>query len=201
MKKYLLYPSLVAALCLFSVGCVKKDKIFDSAEEVNPRVREANYVDKVNAFKLYIPPGVWRVVRSKKVKLALENRKCSGKVMVDAEWSTDSELADEARTIADDMLTENSEWPGEKETFVVEDCPAVVVAARGKILYARAEKFYVERTVAVGIIKFGARECIFKYVVPQECYARTRDDLVNLMRGFRRLERSPKGEKASEDDD
>jgi len=189
MRRYVLFVLLILILLSGLVGCAKKDRWFDSDQEINPRVRHANYVDKVNAFKLYIPPGVWKVAPVKRALLALVNRKCIGKVIVKAEWLFSDEYGEEAEQIAVESFDGDFEWL-DKKKFFVGDCPAVIVTARGKILYSKAEKFYVERTVAAGVIKYGSRQCQFTYVAPDECYGKTKDDLVNLMLGFEQLDRS-----------
>jgi len=189
MRRYMLLTILAVVVLPLLTGCAKKDRWFDTDQEINPRVRHANYVDKVNAFKLYIPPGVWKVAPVKRALLALVSRKCVGKVIVNAEWLFSGEYGEEAERIAAESFDGDFEWM-DKKKFFVGDCPAVIVAARGKILYSRAEKFYVERTVAAGVIKYGSRQCQFKYVAPDECYKKTKNDLVNLMLGFEQLDRS-----------
>lgn len=200
MKRPLLYAALVPVLGLLVLGCAKKDRLFDTTEELNPRVRHANYEDKISAFKLYIPPGVWRIVAAKNVDLALLSRTCVGKVSMDAGWLFGPDLEDTARKTAEEMFDGSCQWL-DKQQFTVDDCPAVIVAAKGRILYASAEKFYVDRVVAVGVIKFGSRKCVFKYIAPQECYSQTKDDLLDLMRGFERIERGFGKHKGEEDKD
>ena len=187
MRKLILLSILLSSLFALLFGCTDKDKWFDSDRDINPRVRHANYVDKVNAFKLYIPPGVWRVAPVKRALLALVNRKCVGKVVIKAEWLLSDEYGSEAESIAAESFAGEFEWL-DKKKFFVGDHPAVIVSARGRILFSRAEDFYVERTVAAGIIKYGSRQCQFKYIAPNECYDKTKDDLINLMLGFERLD-------------
>lgn len=189
MRKLISLSILLFALFSALTGCASKDKWFDSDTEVNPRVKHANYVDKVNAFKLYIPPGVWRVAPVKRALLALVNRNCVSKVIVRAEWLFSDEYGREAEGIAAESFAGDFEWL-DKKKFFVGDCPAVIVSARGRILFSKAEDFYVERTVAAGVIKYGSRQCQFKYVAPDECYQKTKDDLVNLMLGFEPLDRA-----------
>ncbi len=189
MRKFIPLSILLSALLAVLMGCANKDKWFDSDRDINPRIRHANYVDKVNAFKLYIPPGVWRIVPIKRALLALVNRKCVGKVIVKAEWLFSDEYGREAENIAAESFSGEFEWL-DKKKFFVGDHPAVIVSARGRILFSKAEDFYVERTVTAGVIKYGSRQCQFKYVAPDECYEQTKDDLVNLMLGFEQLDRS-----------
>ena len=198
MRRNVLFVLLILILATGLSSCRKKDKWFDTDQEINPRVRYANYVDKTNAFKLHIPPGVWKVVPVKKARLALVNRKCIGKVIVKSAWLLSDQYAEEAERIAVESFAGEFEWL-DKKKFFVGDWPAVIVSARGRILHSKAEKFYVERTVAAGVIKYGSRQCQFKYVAPDECYANTKNDLVNLMLGFERIERfSGSGEETQE---
>jgi len=189
MRRYILLLLLAVVTLAALVGCHKKEAWFNTDQQINPRIRHANYVDKVNAFKLYIPPGVWRVARAKRALLALVNRKCVGKVVVKSSWLFSSRYGRDAEKIAAESFAGDFEWL-DKKKFFVGDFPAVIVAARGKILYSRPEKFYVSRTVAAGVIKYGSRECQFKYVAPDDCYEKTKDDLVNLMMGFKELKRT-----------
>jgi len=189
MRRYVLFVLVILILLSGLAGCRKKSRSFDTDQEVNPRLRHANYVDKVNAFKLYVPPGVWKVAPVKRALLALVNRKCVGKVVVKAEWLLSDQYGEEAERIAAESFDKDIEWL-DKKKFFVGDCPAVIVSARGKILYSKSEKFYVERTVTAGVIKYGSRQCQFKYIAPYECYRKTKEDLVNLMLGFEQLERS-----------
>ena len=189
MRRYVLLSILAVAALSALVGCRKKEAWFDTDQQINPKIRHANYVDKVNAFKLYIPPGVWKVARAKRALVALVNRKCIGKVVVKSEWLFSGGYGEDAEKIAAESFAGDFEWL-DKKKFFVGDLPAVIVTARGRILYSPAEDFYVQRTVAAGVIKYGSRQCQFKYVAPDDCYEKTRDDLVNLMMGFEQLERS-----------
>ncbi|MBN2209189.1 MAG: hypothetical protein JW759_07825 [Candidatus Coatesbacteria bacterium] len=192
MRKSFPFVLVILILATGLLSCRKKDKWFDTDQEINPRVRYANYVDKTNAFKLRIPPGVWKVVPVKKARLALVNRKCIGKVIVKSEWLLSDQYAEEAERIAVESFDGQFEWL-DKKSFFVGDWPAVIVSARGRILHSKAEEFYVERTVAAGVIKYGSRQCQFKYVAPDDCYANTKNDLMNLMLGFERIERFSSG--------
>ncbi|MBN1592015.1 MAG: hypothetical protein JW941_02055 [Candidatus Coatesbacteria bacterium] len=194
MKRRYIYLVILLPLLALLVGCTRKDKWFDSDQDANPKVKHANYVDKVNAFKLFIPPGVWRVVPAKRALLALVNRKCVGKVLVESAWLFSDEYGQEAERIAADSFTGDFEWLDKKKFFVGE-FPAVIVAARGRILYSASEEFYVERTVVAGVIKYGSRQCQFKYAAPNDCYAETKDDIVNLMLGFQQLDRGSSNNK------
>jgi len=189
MRRYVLLLILAVVALSVLIGCHKKEAWFDTDQQINPKIRHANYVDKVNAFKLYIPPGVWKVARAKRALVALVNRRCVGKVVIRSAWLFSGGYGEDAEKIAAESFTGDFEWL-DKKKFFVGDFPAVLVTARGKILYSPAEDFYVQRTVAAGVIKYGSRECQFKYVAPDDCYQKTRDDLVNLMMGFKELERS-----------
>ena len=181
------FLAIVASICLL-LGCASSDKWFDTDTETNPHVRRANFEDKINAFKLYIPPGTWRVVGDEVALLALENRECIGKLTVSASWSLGSDPVNLAREGVEFTIDDEPEWVSSR-VFLVRDFPAAIVAGEGRVLYSAAEEFYVRRTVAVGVIKFGSRLCLLKYVAPRNCFEQTEDDLIALMNSFERIER------------
>ena len=158
-------------------------------QKINPRVSRSNYVDKVNGFKLYIAPSKWKVVPVKRGLLAVESRACVGKAIAEAGWGIGSaKIKDEAQRIAARNFVNGCTWVDEQR-FTVDDCPAVVVAARGEILLSKTEQFRVTRTVAVAIIKFGVRSCIIEYIARPECYEKSREDFLDLVRSFTKLKR------------
>ena len=197
MKNQFLRISCILIISASLLGCAASDRLFDSNHEANPKVRHASYVDKVNAFKLFIPPHAWRVVSEKRTLLALESRTCAGKVMLKSKWFVGANLSKRARKVVAGSFVGECEWL-DSNTFLVNDCPAIIVSGRGSMLYSRAEKFQVERTVAVGVVKYGTRVCLFKYVAPYNCYLETKDDFLELVKGFRRFERHIFGGKEGE---